>query len=310
MAKFTTIAYLLFLLGGLCVQVAGDETRRRGARGEKSTRGRQEEERRAKGVGDVATPKWKCHKDVSLCRFSWGSGGAANDISQSPSDSPLPTYDPTSSPSPSAVEAPSSAPSAAPYSPVPQFRPSSMPTRKPTPAPTLASVPQFRPSSMPTRKPTPAPTLASVPQFRPSSMPTRKPTPAPTLAPAPQSVISTNKINYAYEEDIVITWDNNGAVTGLDWIGLFDSNNVPSGAATAPQGEELMWIYACGTQTCNPSVAASGSATFGRDGVRETGDVSWPLPAGNYKVVLLAQNSYSIIASSSVFTVSSISSSK
>lgn len=61
--------------------------------------------------------------------------------------------------------------------------------------------------------------------------------------------------------------------------------------------------FSCGTQSCQPSVAASGSVTFGQGGVNESGSLSWPLPAGSYKAVLLANGGYNIIAASQQLVV-------
>ena len=82
--------------------------------------------------------------------------------------------------------------------------------------------------------------------------------------------------------------------TATDWIAIFES-----GACTTSSCDNtydlVMWLYACGDQSCDYKVS-EGLLTFGPGDPDEEGTQSWPLNSSSYEVVLLAEDGYGILA--------------
>lgn len=119
-----------------------------------------------------------------------------------------------------------------------------------------------------------------------------------------ESFVSADKSSYEVGESITITWNNQGTLSGQDWVALSYSSDGDE--TTVSKGDVLMWVYACGSESCS-SGTASGTTTFVPTllgGADDDGEPSWNPPAGaSFKAVLMADNGYSVIAASEQISV-------
>lgn len=90
--------------------------------------------------------------------------------------------------------------------------------------------------------------------------------------------VTLNKSSYAVGESITVNFT--GSTTPKDWIGLYD-NSAPGFQ------NSLGWLYTSNSQTASATTIASGSVTF---------SAGFSV-AGRYKACLLANDSYTVIAS-------------
>ena len=221
--------------------------------------------------------------------------------SPTPAPTPGPTPDPTPAPTPEPTPAPSPAPTPDP-TPAPTPAPSPGPTPEPTPAPTPDPTPEPTPgpTPAPTPEPTPGPTPEPTPgpTPMPTPSPTPNPTPAPTPAPTPvPSTVTTDMSCYANGDDITISFVN-GEPERDDWVGVYRV-----GANLDNLGNPLMWVWLCGNQRDKCEVS-EGSIIFGEGPPDETGTKRWPLPYGDYVVVLVRnEHPYAAYAVSAPFEV-------
>jgi hypothetical protein len=96
--------------------------------------------------------------------------------------------------------------------------------------------------------------------------------------------LSTDQASYAVGEPITLTFTN-GPGGSLDWIGVYDADNVPDGSPGSHR-----WTYVSGQTDGTVTLGAGSSGT------------TWPLPPSEYAVHLLLDDGYTIAATAR-FTV-------
>lgn len=82
---------------------------------------------------------------------------------------------------------------------------------------------------------------------------------------------------------LTISFTNGGRANPEDILAVYTSSEI---SGRQVEGEPLLWVYTCGTQTCTePRI--SGSVTFTANNI-PPGSLSFPFPVGVYRVVLIS----------------------
>ncbi len=107
---------------------------------------------------------------------------------------------------------------------------------------------------------------------------------AASAGPPPSTTLTASPASIAAGGTLSASWSGISTPTATDWIGLY----VPG----APSGNYIDWIYVSCSKTPSGPVAA-GSCPF----------VLPNVPTGTYELRLLANNGFTVLATSNAFTV-------
>jgi len=116
--------------------------------------------------------------------------------------------------------------------------------------------------------------------------------------------ISVDKYAYAISERIVVSF-NNEVADQYDWIGIYNATFVDeNGVGEVITAEPLYWMYSCGLQVYCDAGEDQATYIFG-DNVNITGLYYWPLFGGDYRALLLDEESdgYEVKAVSEAFMI-------